>query len=335
MFTASKTRHFSGIVNYLNPYCGSKTVDDNIKLSNDEGVIDSWVHHMIKYDVEENGNTGAIYIMDKKFTSLNVVDDIATEYSVGVIGPIKSNRKHLPKKMFKNPIWKDIVKNMDRGDYVQLVCEQDELLRLDIVKDTKLVMLLSNCVPSNCRSIISRRVNNTEVNYLVPSAMMLYNNNMGNVDAVSTHIKQHSMDFAHLRKNERTKEFILDVYLNNCIMVFSEAMYPRCEFVKSKEIRLQLCDQLLALCAAKTKKKPSCGYMKRDKRREIIQKSLDELSILEIDSHKLEKVRNQRYCVICGKRKRTVCSHCKVGGKMQVGICSDNCFKILHKIEEY
>lgn len=358
MYIAGKCGRFTGVSTFMLPYCGDKTYDNDIKIDkNNETKTSNIVHQIVRND----DTAKRVYCLDKKFNSPYTFHIVSQTYGVGMIGPVKSSRKDVPDIIFKHKTWKKIEKEMNRGDFYQLKALEEPRLRIDILKDTKLVIMMSNCLKVGARADITRKVGQETNTYSVPAAFYVYNNWMGGCDSIGARLRPNAIDFSHRRfvlvffffcffffmnivvyvcdirsKWERQKEKQLDVKINDLCILYTSAKYPNKTRVDSKSLRLEL----LTKWFIDTKPiwtKPTLGFMKKEKKMAILSKLYKEESTQQQLAHELTlyspDYKQKRCCGIgCKKYTTKVCSKCKIG-IFTVGFCFA-CFHQFHLIRD-
>ena len=203
---ASRFHH--GLLHSVVSYCGEHTYKNDMKLDDDEGKMDNIVHQLMEKCV---GDGNEIFVMDKGFTSVYNQTTLARYFGrddsansrVGMVGVVNKNRACLPKEFFSSEEWKEEEKEMEKGDFVQLWCDELDL-HLTIWKDTKLLILMDNCINPFIGEFVERRSGREVEEFEVPFVCKFYNTYMGEVDAASGHRKTFPIDLKHRRNNNRS-----------------------------------------------------------------------------------------------------------------------------------
>ena len=65
-----------------------------------------------------------------------------------------------------------MLKNMVKGQYYQIMSGNDDnCILLDVIKDTKIVCLISNCLHPSSRMVVKRKEGRETVEYLWPASI--------------------------------------------------------------------------------------------------------------------------------------------------------------------
>ena len=208
-------RHHGFMLDGL-PACKEHTYDWSLDTNDEEGKMDNIVHQCIEKNCDCEDE---IYTMDSRYMSVLVATDIASEYEIGVVGVINPTRKCLPKSLFKSKRFQQEVKRMKKGDTFQFVCddrdESGRILVLTAWMDSKLVLLLDNCLnPFVLAPVVRRSPNGPGFEtFDVPKVCSFYGEMMGEVDASSMHKVGYGIDIKHRRNHNRQMWMLFEQYV--------------------------------------------------------------------------------------------------------------------------
>ena len=338
-YVACSLQFHSGYFLGAKPHCKDYMEDEEIKLNDDEGHMDNIMHQLIlEVDAPRN-----VYVTDLKYTSVYSAETLTPEYSSGQIGNIQSTRNHLPKGynretgeygLFSTARWKNRVKNMDKGDFVQFFCGD---VNLCVWKDKSTLYLIDNCVDPDLYVDIQVTHNKRRRTITVPAVVKAYRQYLRLVDCGNEHRASFGIEQKSLRKHNNTFMGILEsVVFCNGALIWADVWQQRS--TNQKELRVewinQVCQKAFAQNPDKLKLKP----------RRLSMASLRRSTLCSAEEHRLIPFRSDRNrqieCKYCrwyrSTRKLTtwMCSACKVNDA-PIGFCKKRrCFQLWPMHEE-
>ena len=155
-------------------YAGKKTYTDA-----NEAKITNICRQI--YD-QVGAKPGYSWTHDSLFTTLQCLD-MATLKKMLACGTIEDNMKCLP-MILKHPAFKKRLDNLERGEWIMLVCGNITLVYL---KDSKLVKLIDNGLNRDLLVPLTRRIGSELKTFTVPLSPKHYNDNKCEVDTGNQH----------------------------------------------------------------------------------------------------------------------------------------------------
>ena len=281
---------------------------------------------------DRNTRPGALWVFDSKYGSVPTVD-AATERKIGVICAVRKNRSHLPKHIFKSAAFKAWKKKAPRFAYRQWVCGE---LTLTVVKDSKLIFILDNCVRRGNVTPVKRREKKknkkSKVVYgVIPTALSLYNKYMGTVDSANALRERYKIDHKTTRIHSRVCLTILEHYVFiSTAVLFAESHGS--QRVDPRALR----KELISEWSKAYKELFPDRLVNRLQRRLTLRGIFDSVGTYYPELHAPIKWKNYIRCRYCKNFlcKRSVtqyhCSGC-ITNSQPVGLCTRVCFTRWHE----
>ena len=215
--------------------------------------------------------------------------------------------------------------------------------------DSKLVVLIDNCLNPFARGIVKRKIKEdgacTTKSYRVPYVCRFYNLFMGECDAASGHRKTFEIDVKSFRHNNRTFLALLEFFaFINPALLYGDISRNITQRVKNpkvphEDLRRDLIKHWNSQCEEFRKQNGSWLHKPRAVTNEALIRSTNALlgdrpKIHQHVKYNPKKRSQQKTCRQCGNKTTYVCTTCHP----QIGLCADtdanghkDCFMRFHR----
>lgn len=289
----------------MSGYC----YDFNIYKGKEEGSSEGTLGERVVVNLCSTiGDKDVAICTDRFFTSYNLM----TSLPFACVGTCQANRKNIPDFNQKaNP--KQKPKKMEKGDSVAR--STDDGVICFKWKDTKEVLLLSNCHGNDITTVDRKQKDGSKKSVSCPEAIAFYNKYMGGVDMTDQYTVLYDIDRKSTKWWKRVFQRLLMTAVTNAWVLHKQLKNKKVPLI---DMLVPLAEDLIEIgrAGSQIKRNVKTGRPSRK-------------SKLFVDAHHLPApIPTKRRCTFCSgnnrqKRTKFVCSTC------DIPLCA-GCFQPYH-----